>query len=70
MGIDSFSDEFGTEKLSECKCEKYELLLQKLLHCKNCPHMPGSYCAKTLQGAHVRMTAHYVNSWAKTWVRL
>ncbi|KIJ33285.1 hypothetical protein M422DRAFT_264840 [Sphaerobolus stellatus SS14] len=66
-GLDSFSDEFGTEKVTDCEHEKHELVLQKLLGCENSPHASGSYCARTIQGAHVRMTARHVNSWAKAW---
>ncbi|KIJ50158.1 hypothetical protein M422DRAFT_245960 [Sphaerobolus stellatus SS14] len=47
--------------------EKLEKLMKKLLLCEGCPHISGSFCARHPNGAHVRLTARHVKSWAKCW---
>jgi len=69
-GTAVYSAEFGSglEKLSSLAEEKADLLSKRMKACTDCPHGSDSYCAKTVQGSHVRMTTTHIKSWAKAWV--
>jgi len=64
----NFGTGFSTS--SESEREKYDTLIQKVTSCENCPHSADSYCVRHVNGAHVRITAQHVKSWAKLWVCL
>ncbi|KIJ43508.1 hypothetical protein M422DRAFT_47804 [Sphaerobolus stellatus SS14] len=63
--FDHNGNNITSENMTPMEKEKLEILLKKLTSCEGCPHSAGSFCAKHPNGAHVRLTARHVKSWAK-----